>query len=134
MKEVKLPSGAVLKVNPAPFSVAKSLYQSLLRVGINVAFESGAEIGELLKNLLCIGLSSPDIEKILGECFKRCTYDKGDGSGDLKINEDTFEPVKAREDYPVVCMAVGEENLAPFVKSLYAEFLKLLASAESGLK
>lgn len=124
MKEFKLSSGAVLKVSPAPFADAKALYQAVLAEARTVGFTGKTELPVVLKDVFCISFSSRVIEACLWECFKRCQYNAG--SGDLKIDKDTFEPLAARGDYVEVCMIVGEENIGPFVKSLYAEYKKLL--------
>lgn len=128
MKEIKLPSGAVLKISPSPFATAKALYQSFLREVRGLKINSKMEMSEIYKDLFCIGFSSPEVEKALWECMARCTYNGG--RGDLKIDADTFEPIAAREDYLQVCTEVAKENLMPFTKDLYAEFRRLLAILE----
>ncbi len=129
MREVKLPSGAVLKIQPAPFAVAKSLYQALLKEMKGIAIGPQSNMQDMFKDAFCIGLSSLEIEACLWECFKRCTYNGG--AGDLKIDDQTFEPVERRDDYVKVCVEVGRENVLPFGKSLYAEYLFAKQTAES---
>lgn len=116
MKEIKLPSGAVLKIQPAPFAVAKALYQAVLEEVKSVQVSSTTDLASVFKDLACVGFSSKKIESCLNECFKRCLYN------DHKMDEATFEPIEARDDYIVVCMNVAKENIFPFVKSLYAEY------------
>jgi len=128
-REVKLPSGAVLKVAPAPFSDAKALYQAVLEESKRVDLGSGVEIPRLLKDALVSGFASEKIERCLWVCFQRCIYNSG--NGDLKIDKDSFEPVKNRQDYVTVCMEVAEENIGPFVKSLYAVWSQALETLES---
>ncbi len=128
MKEVKLPSGAILKITPSPFAEAKALYQSILREARVVEFTAATDMASVYKNLFCVGFSSPEIEKCLWACFKRCIYNSG--KGDLKIDENTFEPIEARDDYMLVCVEVAKENILPFAKSLYAEYQRLLAMLE----
>lgn len=123
MKEVKLPSGAILMVGLAPFADAKALYQAVLEEAKHLPFHNATGVPELLKNILCFGYSSRKIESCLNECLKRCTYDAG--KGPLKIDKDTFEPVESREDFPVVCFEVAYENIRPFGKSLSVVFEKL---------
>lgn len=125
MREVKLPSGAVLKITPAPFADAKALYQALLKEAQGVEIHSKMEMTNLYKELFCRGFSSPEVEKCLWKCLERCTYNGG--NGDLRVSNDTFEPVSARDDYMSVCMEVAKENVLPFVKSLYAEYQRILA-------
>lgn len=128
MRCVTCPSGAQLTIYPAPFPDAKALYKALLREARGVAINSKMELQELYKELFCLGFSSDTIEKELWKCLVRCTYNSG--KGDLKIDENTFEPLEARDDYMVVCMEVAKENVLPFVKSLYAEFQKALSMTE----
>lgn len=122
MIEVKLPSGAVLKVQVAPFAEAKALYQAVLEEVKSIQFGGGTDMASLFKDLACIGFSSKKIEKCLEDCMKRCLYN------DMKIDKDTFEPVERRDDYFVVCMAIAKENIHPFAKSLYAEYKAFLAT------
>jgi hypothetical protein len=124
-KEVKMPSGAVLKIWPAPFAEARALYQAVLEEAKALKFSSQDEMAALYKDLFCIGFSSKKIESCLWACFKKVHY-VGE-KGELKIDQDTFEPVKAREDYIAACMAVAKENIDPFVKGLYAEYKTLFA-------
>lgn len=119
--DVKCPSGAILKITAAPFAVAKALYQALLKELKDVRFDFTDQI-ELYKQLFCVGFSSPEIERCLWECFKRCTYDSG--RGDFKIDLDTFEPESAREDYMTVCTEVAKVNIVPFAKNLFAEYAR----------
>jgi hypothetical protein len=128
-KEIALPSGAILKVAPAPFAVSKALYQAILREIQHVPLSMNGEMGDLLKSLFCVGFSSLAIEACLKECFKRCLYVRG--STELKIDDDTFEPVAARDDYLTVCKEVAQENIFPFVKSLYAVYQEATAAAVS---
>lgn len=124
MRDVKLPSGATLKVTASPFADSKALYQAVLREIRNVPVSSKMEMSSLYKDLFCIGFSSPEIEACLWKCFARCLY-----SGQ-KITEDTFEPIESRDDYMMVCTEVAKENIGPFGKSLYAEYQRALATEE----
>lgn len=130
MKEVKLPSGVMLKVGLPPFEQSKALYQSMLEEMRTIAITSKTEMASFYKDLMCVGFSSKKIEACLWECFKHCTY--GNKAGDLKIDKDTFEPLEARGDYLTVCMEVAKENVAPFAKSLYAEYGQALQMILNG--
>lgn len=125
MTEIKLPSGAILKITLAPFADAKALYQSVLEEIKDVEINSRSDMANVFKNIACVGFSSKKIEACLETCFKRCTYNCG--KGDLKIDKDTFESSESRGDYMGVCMAVAKENILPFMKSLYAEYQQFLA-------
>ena len=130
MTELKLPSGATLKINVAPFNESKALYQAVLEEVKLVNVSSDTDMMSLFKNLACAGFASKKIESCLWECFKRCTYDSG--NGDMKIDKDTFEPIEARGDYMSACIAIAKENIFPFVKSLYAEYDQFLAMTVKG--
>jgi len=82
----------------------------------------------LLKTALVTAFSSQQVEAALWVCFAKCVYKANPNAGDLKIDKDTFEPVAARGDYVSVCMEVAEENIAPFVKSLFAVWEHTLAT------
>jgi hypothetical protein len=129
MKEFKLPSGATLKITPSSFSEAKALYQAVLEELRDLSVDSKTDMAALYKDFFCVGFSSKKIEACLWECFKRCTYNSG--KGDLKIDQDTFEPIATRDDYWTVCMEVAKENIHPFLKSLYAEYGHFLAMMQN---
>lgn len=112
--DVTLPSGAELKITPAPFKEAKALFQAFLDEAKNLSIAPSQV--EIYKSIFCLAFSSPRIEKAQWECLKRCTYN------DLKITEDTFEPLEAREDYLKVLTEVVKVNVSPFVKGLSADF------------
>lgn len=132
MREVKLPSGAVLKVNSAPFPDSKALYQAALAELKGVSIDSRSDRGEVFKNLLCAALSSQKVDLALKPCLERCTVNSG--AGDLKIDDQTFEPEKMREDYVSVCEEVFRENVYPFLKSLYAGYLRILHAIDATQK
>lgn len=129
MKEVKLPSGAILKITPSPFKDARALYQALLKEGVNLQFDPMRGMTSVYKDLFCIGFSSPQIEACIWKCLERCTYN--DGKGDLKVTEDSFEPVASRDDYLTVCMEVTQENVLPFLKSLWSKLKPFLTETLS---
>lgn len=123
--EVALPSGAKLKITISPFAEAKALHKAVLKEIKHIPMSNTTQLGEIVKNFFCDGFTSPEIEQCLAECFKRVQY--CDKRGELKIDKDTFEPLEAREDYAKACIAVVEENIRPFAKSLYAEYVKYLS-------
>jgi hypothetical protein len=134
--EVKLPSGATLKITPGSFLESKNLYQALLSelkvVKLDKEIVTKMDEADLIKDLFCVGFSSPLIEAALWPCFKRCTYNPGKpGSADVRIDDATFEPIDAREDYIQVCVEVAKVNVAPFAKSLFASWD--LAQAMGGI-
>lgn len=118
MKEIKLDSGAILKISHTPFSVSKSLYQAIVEEMKGISIQGNSDLNEMLKNLLCIGFSSKKIESSLNDCLKYCLYNSG--KGDFKIDDSTFESTESRSDYSMICVEVALENVSPFMKGLYA--------------
>lgn len=121
VREITLPSGAILKVNAAPFLDSKALYQALLAETKSIPFIGKNDLGETLKNLFCAAFSSPAVDRALSKCMDRCMV------GALKIDGDTFEPAERRQDYVVVCSEVARENVGPFLKSLFADYQKAMS-------
>ncbi len=124
MREVKMPSGAILKVNPAPFSEAKALYKAILAEVKDIKLASSTELANVFKDVFCAGFSSEKIEVPLAKCMLRCLYN------DEPVKDSCFEKVDSREDYMQVCLEVAKENLLPFGKDLYALFKKATQSVE----
>lgn len=124
MKEIKLNSGATLKISTIPFGVAKSLYQAILEEAKTVKFDASTDMAAVIKDLVCAGFSSKKVESALWECLKRCIYNNG--KGDFKIEESTFEPVEARTDYSLICIEVMLETVLPFMKGLSAELGRVI--------
>lgn len=114
MTELKLQSGSSLMIGVIPFSEAKNFYQAVLEEMRSVAFASKSEMGDIIKNFFCAGFSSKKIESALWVCLSRCTYNG------LKIEEKTFEPMDAREDFTPICIEVALEVVRPFAKGLSA--------------
>lgn len=121
MKEVNLESGSVLKILDTPFAESKALYQAVLEEGKGLNIPSDGNVGQMLKDFFCIGFSSKKIDAALSVCLKRCLYN------DLKIDDKTFEPIAARQDYTKICMSVIEENITPFTKGLSVELNRVSA-------
>lgn len=120
MKEIKLQSGAVLKITGIPFADAKAVYQAILEEATRIGMNAETDVAKLIQQIFCVSFSSKKIDTSLWKCFERCIY--SDSRGDLKIDKDTFEPVGAREDYMAVCMEVAIEAVGPFLKNLSAVF------------
>lgn len=121
MRNVILPSGAILRINSAPFADSKALYQAMLAEMKGVSFSAKGDMGNMLKNFFCASFSSPVVERALSKCMQRCTVNES------KIDDDTFEPAERRQDYTIVCSEVAQENVGPFLKSLFADFRKGIA-------
>lgn len=128
MKEVTLPSGAILRITPAPFADAKALYQAVMAEARGIELSSSMQFMEIAKNLVCVGVASRAVDAALAKCLSRCTYNNE------KLEDKTFEPAEARADYTMVCAEVMEENLLPFFKSLSVVFERLLSMVDSSLQ
>ena len=111
-KEITLPSGATLKITLAPFAEGKALHAAFLEELGSLKVDGEAEAWNLYKDMFCMGFSSKKIDKALEACLKRVLYNN------KHIDDQTFEPVEAREDYMVVLLEVAQHNLAPFLKNL----------------
>jgi len=128
MKEVVLKSGSKLAITLSPFAESKSLYQAVLEEAKELKVSGQDDIDvNLIKNVFCAGFASKNIEACVDQCMKRVTYNG------LKIDEETFEPEKAREDYLEVCYHVAYENIRPFMKSLYAQYSQVLEHLRKSL-
>ena len=125
-KEIKLPSGSTLVISLPPFAEAKELFQAILEEVKDLKLDPKTEMDiNFFKDIFCAGFSSKKIEKALNACMKRCTYN------DLKMDENTFEDEKAREDYLSVVYEIIKEVISPFMKTLTA--LLPLAVAAMGI-
>lgn len=117
---MQLPSGAELVILDTPFRVSNALYKVVLKESANMEITSKADLLGIFRVVFLNGMCSDLIQVRIWECLKHCTYNG------VKITEDTFEPVSAREDYPLVCMEVAHSNVAPFLKNLSAQFSLML--------
>ena len=125
---MKLPSGAELEITPAPFKEAKALYMAVADELKGLRLNPEAEVDvNFFKDLFCTGLASKKIETALADCMKRVTYNG------LKITDDTWEPLDARQDYLTACFEVAKENISPFTKSLSAQFGDVLQKLKGSL-
>lgn len=127
MKEVKLPSGAVLKIGIVPFDACNELKKAVMQEVKGISIARVKDVMDVSKDYICTVFGSDAVEMKLWECMKRCTYNSG--KGDLKLDKDTFEAIEARQDFTEVQIEVGMECLGPFGKSLYAVLLHLLDQA-----
>lgn len=127
MRDVIMPSGAVLRVNAAPFKDSKLLWQEVLAEFKGVPFNSEIQISEIIKDLACTIFASKKIELALWNCAKRSLYN------DAHVQEEIFEDAKARDDFMAVCTELLMENISPFLKGLYAQSGAIIKAVTSGL-
>lgn len=117
MKEVTTPSGSILKLSPAPFADAKSLYQAFLNEFKKLKVSKNLNLNQIGKDIICIAMASPLVEACAAKCMTRCTYN----DARIENRDKIFEPIECREDYAFVYMEVVLENIAPFLKNLSAQ-------------
>jgi hypothetical protein len=132
VKDIKLPSGAILKITDPPWAVALGLREAMAEEMKSIGVDSGMQVSKVMKDVICTAMSSQKVKAAMWECFARCMYDGGNGM--LKIDQDTFEPVKARQDYDVVCVEVAQHVLAPFGKEGFAKFAQILGKLFGSLE
>ena len=127
-QEIELQSGVKLVITVASFAHARALYQAVLEEVKTISLDPKADVDvNLFKDLFCSLLASKKVEAALNECMKKAMYDG------LRIDEKTFEPIKAREDYLQVCIEVAKANILPFGKTLMQQFSPILEKLKKGL-
>lgn len=122
MKEVTLPSGAVLKIGLAPFSDSKELFQAIMEEMKTVSLNMEEIDYDFLKNMLCTGFGSKRVEAAVNKCWAKCLYNG------VRIDADTFESLEAREDYLTVYSEVAMANVTPFTKNLLSLLSPLMST------
>lgn len=128
MKDIKLQSGATLRITLAPFTESRQLFQAVLKEMGHLKLDDMADVdANFFKDIFCALLSSKEVEKEIWICMGRALYN------DEKITEETFEDEKAREDYIAVCYEIAWVNIGPFMKGLYAKLTPLIDQAKSFL-
>lgn len=120
IREVALPSGATLKIQPAKFADAKALLTAATSEFRKFELSSQTDLAAVYKELACIGLSSPAVEKALWQCMTSCLYVIGDVT--QKVTPELFDDVARRDDFITICSEVAKDNIGPFTKSLFALF------------
>lgn len=125
MDDIKLPSGALLKVNLAPFGEARALHKAFLDASKTIQVVTGAQVVNVYKDVDCLMFSNEKIDGAAWKCMSRCLYDG------LKIDETTFESEKARDDFTTVYREVTRANLRPLMRNLSAGCLLFLTALEN---
>lgn len=132
MPEIKVPSGAKVVINAAPFIDAEDLKDSILqevsrrgldlRLNLEKGKDQDIDFGGLISAALAV-VASKEVRKALNKCLIRCTY-----NGE-KITEATFEPVDRRKDYHDIQIACVKENVGPFFDGLVSKLKPLVPLA-----
>ena len=68
-----------------------------------------------IKGIMCSLITSDKVESAVHKCAERVEYNGA------RIDENTFEDEKGREDYFPLMREVAMINISPFTKSLFAE-------------
>lgn len=113
-----LPSGKILEIQLAPFSQASALNKAIAKELKGIKLDLTQDLGDpaLIKDLVCVAISSEEIMMAAMECMKRCTY-----GGQRITSEDSFESEDARGDFYPCCKEVIMENVRPFLKGLLSQ-------------
>ena len=70
-KEIDLPSGTKLTLNPAPFAEAKKLGKACAKELAQIKIDITSNTIDLAKTIACIVFSSDEIEQALWPCLRR---------------------------------------------------------------
>lgn len=117
MSEFIAPSGVTVVINAAPWRDAKALKAALEKtLARDVNLNTSMDL--TLSTILSID-SSPEIDAAIWPCLARCTRNK------IKITEEVFDDLKAREDYYDIAIACIKENLRPLAESLFSKLTAL---------
>lgn len=133
MKEVTLPTGAILGLQMADFEDGTALYQTLCSelVGVQMPVSvqgqdikslAGMNINELKDGLLKM-LGSQKIYAAIWKCMTVCTYTPSGSSSPVRITKNTFQEAEARKDFLPVAWEVLTHNVGPFFGSLTSMLL-----------
>lgn len=135
MKEVTLPTGAILGLQMADFEDGTALYQTLCSELLGVQLPTSIQ-GQDIKSLAGININelkdvflklmgSKEIHTAIWKCMACCTYTPSGSTTPVRITKNTFREVDAREDFFPVAKEVLTYNVGPFFKSLGSMFLTL---------
>jgi hypothetical protein len=131
MLTLTAPSGAKIDVTISDYETCLGLFKSVLKAirqsGIKNALPDNISgISDLMKmevkelggfmDAIVDVITSPEVEDWIFKCLERCTYQ--DKKGVQKINRSLFEDVSIRGDFIWIAVAVGRENIPPFLSHL----------------
>lgn len=126
MKEVNLPSGAVIRIDEAPFEDALELNDIFLEELRSVNFSVKNEIGSMLAAAVLAVAPSKKFRAAVLKCMERCLYDGA------TMNKEFWKAGKIkREDFYSACHSVSEENLRPFENDLYSLYVSIVSKFAS---
>lgn len=129
MRDLDLPSGRKLHIQEADFQTSRALFEACMEEVKALKVDPEAEVDvNFLKDIFCTAVSSKKIMKCLWDCFKTVTIN------DVRVSNDSFEPVDARQDYYLVCWEVTHDNVLPFMKSHLPWLSIILGKAKDSLK
>lgn len=115
-KEFISTSGKKIVINCASFEASQALWCAVQKAAADQnLFPDSIKEPESLFNLILRIDSSESFRNALWACLIRCTRD------DKKIEKSTFEDKEARTEYYEIIVPCVEENIGPFVESLFSE-------------
>lgn len=124
MTEFTSISGAAIVINLAPWEDAKELKKVIEREGAQSIIDMNGDLAKLSSLILKLD-GSDAFEKALMPCLARCTR-----NGE-SVRGNTFDTKEGRSDYVEIVKACVNENIGPFVASLFSQFGPLLATQKT---
>lgn len=116
MKEIKLPSGNIIRFHEAGFEEQQPLILAIIGKikGIQIDFDNEFDIN-FVKDILSSIISDPEINNLLWPCLGRCLLNGQNVTKELFNNNPEY-----KQDYLPCLLEVGIENISPFLSSLPA--------------
>ena len=121
--EQKLPSGAILDITVLDFEKAFAVFQVVSRqIGLldfdaaKIDFQNFKATDLLeFKKPLTQALSNSDFSKVGNQCLEKCTYNG------LKVTAQTWNDLKARNDYLFAVFYALKENCYPYIEGAFSD-------------
>ena len=136
MKEIKVPSGAEVKLVYGGFQASMNLKKAISEAltsqgGLALkGLNKDADLSEAIPLILAID-SSEKVHDCIFECLKKSTYNKE------KITKDTFDENEDMiQDYYPIAIACIKRNIRPLSPSLFSKLFdgQIEASLSNSLK
>jgi hypothetical protein len=121
MKEIKVPSGAEVKLAYGGFQASMNLKRAISEAvtsqgDLLKGLDEDSNISEMIPLVLAAD-SSERVHDCIFECLKKSTYNKE------KITKNTFDENEDMiQDYYPIVIACIKRNLSPFFPSLFSKF------------
>lgn len=105
------------------FPLKAAIEREFVKSGIDLAKLKNDASALTFIPLVLAADSSPEVHDALFNCLARCTYNSE------KITIDTFNDIKAREDYYDIIAELLTVNIWPFFKRAFSRFTSLVTLA-----